>query len=458
MPGVLSRPAPGGLAGATGRSRGRKQLRGPRRARLAERRDAWALLPLRLFLGAVLIASGARQLANRAFFRASSPASAHAQLQHVHALAHHAAAVGVLLALLELAVGAATLLGLWTRATAAAGVLLSLVLAVTLTRPLSHGTDLVLAFAFTPLLIAGAGPLSVDAIALADARRRLNLPVDPSVIVGFDAVRQLCGAFQDGRCTARRDHRCAPDGCPALALSVAPAAAAEVERRAFLQKAGIAGWAGAAAVVGGGIAALVGRVAPSHAAGRSQASGPSLRPVIPSPSAGGAAPTAAPTGPTAAPTAPAASSPAGSTPAPGAPAASTASGPSSGPASGPAATAPTTAPTTTSPPVTRPAPAPAGFTTLGPTSAVPVGGAAAFTDPSTGDPGFVVQPSAGQFFAFDASCTHEGCPVRYAGTTFTCPCHGAQFDSATGQVLKGPANAPLRRIAVRVIGATLYAS
>jgi thiosulfate dehydrogenase [quinone] large subunit len=110
------------------------------------------------------------------------------------------------------------------------------------------------------------------------------------------------------------------------------------------------------------------------------------------------------------------------------------------------------------PPVTRPAPAPAGMTTLGPTSAVPVGGAAAFTDPSTGDPGFVVQPAAGHFLAFNASCTHEGCPIRYAGATFTCPCHGAQFDSATGQVIKGPANSPLRRIGVRVIGSTLYAS
>ncbi len=89
---------------------------------------------------------------------------------------------------------------------------------------------------------------------------------------------------------------------------------------------------------------------------------------------------------------------------------------------------------------------------------MPVGGAAAFTDPATGDQGFVVQPSAGQFVAFDASCTHEGCPVRYAGTTFQCPCHGAQFDSATGKVLRGPANAPLRRIGVKVIGSTLYAS
>jgi len=428
MPGVLSRPAPGGLAAATTRPGFRRRPpRGPRRARLADRRDAWTLLPLRLFLGALLVSTGLRQLASRAFFRVSSPASAHAQLAHVHALAGRATVVGLLLVLLELVVGLATLLGLWARAAALAGILLAVALALTLTRPLSHGTDLLLAFAFTPLLIAGAGPLSVDAVALADARQRLDLPRDPSVIVEFDAVRQLCGAYRDGRCTARRDHRCAPDGCPALALSDAPAAVAEVERRAFLQKAGIAGWVGAAAVLGGGLAALVGRVAPSRPA----KAHPSLQPVAPSPS-----PTS---------TAPATSAP-------------NAGGPATG-QSGAAAPAPTTLvpSSTTSPPPTQPAPAPAGFTTLGPTSAVPVGGAAAFTDPTSGDAGFVVQPSAGQFVAFDASCTHEGCPVRYAGTTFTCPCHGAQFDSATGQVLKGPANTPLRRIAVRVIGSTLYA-
>jgi Rieske Fe-S protein/uncharacterized membrane protein YphA (DoxX/SURF4 family) len=430
MLGVLSRPPAGGVAGATGR---RRPPSGPRRARLVDRRDAWTLLPLRLFLGGALVFTGLRQLADRSFLRASSAKSVHAQLQHaahslsfLGTLAHHAALVGVLLVIVEVAVGIATVLGLWARATAAVGAALALFLGLTLTRPLSHGADLVLVFAFTPLVISGAGPVSVDGLALADARRRLDLPADPDVIVGFDAVRQLCGAYAGGRCSARRDHRCAPDGCPALALSTAPAAAAEVERRAFLQKAGVAGWVGAAAVVGAGLAALVGRVAPSRAPKRGPAPPPATADVTP-----------------ASTTAPSTAAPA----------------PTAAPAGAPPSTAASSASTTTSsPPPTQPAPAPAGFTTLGPTSAVPVGGAAAFTDPSTGDQGFVVQPTAGQFVAFDAACTHEGCPVRYAGTTFQCPCHGAQFDSATGKVLKGPANTPLRRITVKVIGSTLYAS
>src|SRR5579864_8913750 len=130
MPGVLSRPAPGGVAGATGR---RRPPRGPRRARLLDRRDAWTLLPLRVFLGLLLVTTGARQLAHRAFLKASSPSSVQAQLHHaarsvgfLGTLAHHAALVGVVIVLAELVIGAATLLGLWERATAAAGALLSL--------------------------------------------------------------------------------------------------------------------------------------------------------------------------------------------------------------------------------------------------------------------------------------------------------------------------------------------
>ncbi len=391
----------------------------------------WTLLPLRVFLGATFVSSGLRQLADRSFLRGSSAASVQSQLHHaarsigvVGTLAHHAALVGVTVVLIEIAIGLATLIGLWARPTAMAGVLLSLALAVTLTRPLSHGTDLVLAFAFTPLVIGGAGPFSVDAATLADARRRLDLPPSQSVIVEFDAVRQLCGAYSDGGCTARRDHRCAPSGCPALGLSAAPAAVAEVDRRAFLQKAGIAGWVGAAAVVGAGMAALVGRMAPARA--------PKRQPALPAGASPPAGPALQPVQTTAVPT---------DTLAASAP-----------PASAPAPTS------STAPPVTRPAPAPAGMTMLGPTSAVPVGGAASFTDPSTGDPGFMVQPATGQFVAFDATCTHQGCPVRYAGATFTCPCHGAEFDSATGRVLQGPASSPLRRIEVKVIGSTLYAS
>jgi cytochrome b6-f complex iron-sulfur subunit len=49
------------------------------------------------------------------------------------------------------------------------------------------------------------------------------------------------------------------------------------------------------------------------------------------------------------------------------------------------------------------------------------------------------------FSALTAVCTHESCTVDgYQGGTFTCPCHGSQFDTA-GAVVRGPANRALRR-------------
>src|SRR5579871_3387318 len=137
MPGALSREPSGtrsrrptgGLSAATGR---RKPPRGPRRARLVDRKDAWTLLPLRVFLGLTLIVTGVRQMANRGFLHATSPVSASAQLRHaahssgfLSPLTHHAALVGAVIVIVELAIGIATALGLWARPTAAGGVALS---------------------------------------------------------------------------------------------------------------------------------------------------------------------------------------------------------------------------------------------------------------------------------------------------------------------------------------------
>ena len=72
---------------------------------------------------------------------------------------------------------------------------------------------------------------------------------------------------------------------------------------------------------------------------------------------------------------------------------------------------------------------------------VPVGGAAQFTDPKTGHPGLVLQPSKGQFFAYDAVCPHAGCTVGYspAANLIVCPCHGSEFDPTNGAVISPPA-------------------
>ena len=65
----------------------------------------------------------------------------------------------------------------------------------------------------------------------------------------------------------------------------------------------------------------------------------------------------------------------------------------------------------------------------------------------------LTQPSDGVVVAFSATCTHQGCTVRPgAGTLLDCPCHGSEFDGATGAVLKGPAAEPLPAVAVAVEG------
>lgn len=51
-------------------------------------------------------------------------------------------------------------------------------------------------------------------------------------------------------------------------------------------------------------------------------------------------------------------------------------------------------------------------------------------------------------------CTHRGCAVDVQGANLVCPCHGSTYDR-TGAVLRGPAEQPLRRYAVKVAGAAL---
>jgi Rieske Fe-S protein len=77
---------------------------------------------------------------------------------------------------------------------------------------------------------------------------------------------------------------------------------------------------------------------------------------------------------------------------------------------------------------------------LASTSAIPVGGGTVFKDQKV----VVTQPKAGEFKAFTATCTHQGCTVgTVSGGTINCPCHGSKFDIADGSVANGPATKPL---------------
>jgi Rieske Fe-S protein len=83
---------------------------------------------------------------------------------------------------------------------------------------------------------------------------------------------------------------------------------------------------------------------------------------------------------------------------------------------------------------------------------VPVGGPA-YQLAVDGRRLLIAQPAAGTVVAYDATCTHQGCTVRAADDgSLVCPCHGSQFDPATGEVLQGPAVEPLEPVAVTVSG------
>lgn len=60
----------------------------------------------------------------------------------------------------------------------------------------------------------------------------------------------------------------------------------------------------------------------------------------------------------------------------------------------------------------------------------------------------------GALYAFDATCTHQGCSLgdgELEGATVVCPCHEGTFDIATGAVLSGPPPAPIRTYGVHLI-------
>ncbi len=320
----------------------------------------WYLVPLRLFLGVTFLFAGLQKLANPDFLRTASPNSIHAQLagaartSPIHGLLGHlvpmASLVGVLIALAEVAIGTGALLGLLTRVAAAGGVLLSfgLFLAVSFhARPFYTGSDIVFLFAWTPLVLVGAGGA-------------------PALDTWLAAQRAVAAAAPRVR------------GVP---------------RREVVSTGVVAGVVAAAVVVLAGVVAGLGRLfAPAPTSGSSALS------------LGGGA-----TATTAAPS---------TTTAPGATTSTTAAVPKG--------------------------------TKIGPATDVPVGGSASFTDPGSGDPALVIQPTAGEFVAFDAVCPHAGCTVGYAPSAriIACPCHGSEFNARTGAVENGPAPTGLTSIRI----------
>ena len=215
-------------------------------------------------------------------------------------------------------------------------------------------------------------------------------------------VQQVCGNYENDRCHAKGGERCDVQGCPFLSADparrggTAPTRGLDAVDRRTLVLGGAT--AAAAAVVGGvvaGTAAGLGRIV-----GGAAAPGDQSVALAPPPHATGAS------------------------------------------GSGPTTTAPGPAATSTAPTGNQ----------IGAASQVPVGGAASFTDPTTGAPGLVLQLSKGRFVAYDAVCPHAGCTVGYsaAANLIVCPCHGSEFDPRSGAVVSPPAQHGLRSIGVGV--------
>jgi thiosulfate dehydrogenase [quinone] large subunit len=281
--------------------------------------------------------------------------------------------------------------------------------------PYYTGADIVFLFAWLPLVLAGSGGvLSLDGVVAGRVAREYDLGPPAVVPVRFAVVQSVCGSYRDDTCAAKGGRPCDVHGCPFLSQSADPAQRPgsrrergldEIDRRTVV----LGGTAVAAAAVAGGVAA-------GAAAGLGRivggAQSPGSQTVALSPVRSGAPVTTAPSTPTTAPVTP-------------------------------TTTAPAPAPTSTT--------EPAG-TRIGLADQVPVGGAASFTDPKSGDPGLVLQPARGQFVAFDAVCPHAGCTVGYspAANLIVCPCHGSEFDPSTGAVVNPPAQRGLTPIHVAV--------
>ena len=79
-----------------------------------------------------------------------------------------------------------------------------------------------------------------------------------------------------------------------------------------------------------------------------------------------------------------------------------------------------------------------------------VGGAVkqVFDGQNGGFPVLIIRMDEDDFLVLSTICTHEACEVNLPGDgdpNIWCACHGSVFDRSTGNVLQGPATAPLQQ-------------
>jgi Rieske Fe-S protein len=90
-----------------------------------------------------------------------------------------------------------------------------------------------------------------------------------------------------------------------------------------------------------------------------------------------------------------------------------------------------------------------GGQALATTADVPVGGCFVVSGAKV----VVTQPTEGDFKAFSAVCTHQGCLVESSPEgEIPCPCHSSRFSLDDGSPLSGPATASLAPVEITVDG------
>jgi Rieske Fe-S protein len=86
---------------------------------------------------------------------------------------------------------------------------------------------------------------------------------------------------------------------------------------------------------------------------------------------------------------------------------------------------------------------------LASTSDVPVGGCFVVTGAKV----VLTQPTEGDFKAFTAVCTHQGCLVESSTEgEIPCPCHDSRFSLEDGSPQSGPATASLAPVEIALDG------
>ncbi|MFH0243771.1 DoxX family protein [Streptomyces sp. HK10] len=149
------------------------------------------LLPLRILLGFVSVYAGMGKLCDPVYFDGDERGSLVAWLGSLQpwavaaplrdfAVAHPVGA-GLTVAFLQIIIGVLTFMGLWQRAAAGLGALLSAALILTVswrTVPVYDAPDFIYLAAWSPLVIAGAPYYSLDARLAGEAWRRLGPRVE----------------------------------------------------------------------------------------------------------------------------------------------------------------------------------------------------------------------------------------------------------------------------------------